>query len=104
MGHHPDLWVIEMALVSPPFVLDFAGASLDKPSADFPPHVLRQWEAEKREVFGDRWPLVRRVISEFRAMGIYLADVHRGNIDFGDAGADDDGDDDLSLSPPFEDE
>lgn len=84
MGHHPGLWVLEMTLVSPPFVLDFAGATLDRPSADFPRHVLRDWEAEKRQIFGRRWPLVRKVISEFRRMGIYLADVHRRNIDFGD--------------------
>jgi hypothetical protein len=28
--HHDDrLWVVEMGIVSPPFVLDFAGAYLD---------------------------------------------------------------------------
>ena len=35
-------------------------------------------------MFGDRWPLVKRVMSEFRRMGIHLADVHKRNINFGD--------------------
>lgn len=84
IGHHPGLWVIEMTLVSPPFILDFAGASLDRPSADFPKHVLREWEAEKRDIFGSHWPRVRQLMSEFRRMGIHLSDVHRRNINFGD--------------------
>ena len=43
-----DLWVVEMTIVSPPFVLDFAGAYLDQ-KPDFPPEVMADWAAEKEE-------------------------------------------------------
>lgn len=76
-----ELFVIEMTIVSPPFVLDFAGAYLDTPPV-FPAEVLEAWREEKFEQFGDRWPTVLRVIAAFRKWGIYLADVKPGNIEF----------------------
>lgn len=76
-----EFWVIEMTLVKPPFVLDFAGAYLDTPP-DFPPEVMEEWYAEKLEQFDERWPEVRRVIAAFRKWGIYLSDVKPGNIEF----------------------
>jgi len=78
-----ELWVIEMEIVSPPFVLDFAGAYLDVPP-DFPEEVMQEWRAEKHEQFGDRWPIVQDIMREFRKLGIYLADVKPGNIMFND--------------------
>jgi hypothetical protein len=76
-----ELWVVEMEIVSPPFVLDFAGAYLDFPP-DFPDDVMEAWRAEKREQFGADWPRVQDIMREFRSMGIYLADVKPGNISF----------------------
>ncbi|MBI3861327.1 MAG: hypothetical protein HY290_05480 [Planctomycetia bacterium] len=76
-----ELWVIEMEIVSPPFVLDFAGAYLDQ-EPDFPEEVMAEWRAEKKEQFGDRWGEVQSIMREFRKMGIYLADVKPGNILF----------------------
>jgi hypothetical protein len=76
-----DLWVIEMTIVNPPFVLDFAGAYLDTPP-DYPEEVMEEWRAEKAEQFGDRWPEVQRVVAAFRKWKIYLADVKPGNIEF----------------------
>lgn len=70
-----------MTIVSPPFVLDFAGAYLDQ-RPDYPEEVLAEWQAEKAEQFGDRWKTVRLVISSFVPFGIYLADVKPGNIEF----------------------
>lgn len=78
-----ELWVVEMRIVSPPFVLDFAGAYLDVPP-DFPDEVMQEWRAEKREQFGERWPIVQAIMREFRKLGIYLADVKPGNIMFRD--------------------
>lgn len=79
-----SLWVLEMEIVSPPFVLDFAGAYLDR-APDYPPEVMEEWEADKREQFGDeRWETVRIVMFAFQRMGIYLADVKPGNIMFVD--------------------
>lgn len=31
LGHDDDLWIVEMTLVAPPYLLDFAGAFLDLP-------------------------------------------------------------------------
>ena len=76
-----ELWVIEMEIVSPPFVLDFAGAYLDR-APDFPDEVMAEWRAEKREQFGTNWPIVQDVMREFRKLGIHLADVKPGNITF----------------------
>ena len=76
-----ELWVIEMEIVSPPFVLDFAGAYLDGPP-DFPEEIMEEWRAEKREQFGAQWPIVQDVMREFRKLGIHLADVKPGNIMF----------------------
>ncbi len=75
------LMVIEMSIVSPPYVLDFAGARLDSP-AEFPSEVLEEWERDKEELFEDEWPIVRSIMAEFERFGIYLGDVHPGNIRF----------------------
>ena len=81
MDFDDALWVVEMTIVNPPFVLDFAGAYLDQ-RPDYPEEVLEEWRAEKSEQFGDRWPTVRLIMSSFAGFGIYLADVKPGNIEF----------------------
>ena len=84
LEHHPELWVIEMDLVVVPFALDFAGATLDKPSPsllDQTEEEFAEWEESKIEIFGvEDWQVVQTVISCFRRIGIYLSDVHKGNI------------------------
>lgn len=76
------LWTIEMEIVSPPFVLDFAGAYLDR-APDYPAEVMEEWEADKCEQFGEeRWEVVRIIMFTFQRYGIYLADVKPGNIVF----------------------
>jgi hypothetical protein len=76
-----DLQVIEMTIVTRPFVLDFAGAYLDAPP-EFPEDVWADWEAEKREQFGARWATVRAVMSAFEELGIHLLDVSPNNLAF----------------------
>ena len=73
------LWIVEMAIVSPPYVLDFAGVYLDR-RPDFPPDVRRQWEREKRAQFGSDWKHVPRVVFAFERLGISLADLSPRNI------------------------
>ncbi|MFQ5734167.1 MAG: hypothetical protein ACE5KM_19700 [Planctomycetaceae bacterium] len=78
-----QLWVVEMEIVTPPFILDFAGAYLDQQ----PPYyrdeqMMAEWQAEKRDVFGERWGTVTGILARFRRHGIYLADVKYGNIEF----------------------
>ncbi|HWE95937.1 MAG TPA: hypothetical protein VG269_18385 [Tepidisphaeraceae bacterium] len=79
-----SLLVIEMTIVHRPFLLDFAGAYIDEPP-DFPEEVIDQWHADKSEQFGARWPEVLSVVvSMRRRAGIYLLDIHQGNITFAD--------------------
>lgn len=84
--HHDDrLWVVEMGIVAPPFVLDFAGAYLDR-RPDYPDDVMEEWHQEKLEQFGaERWDVVQLVMAHFARMGIYLADVKPGNIMFSES-------------------
>jgi len=78
-----ELRVIEMTIVTRPFVLDFAGAYLDS-APDFSHEVWADWEQQKREQFGERWRTVRAVVDAFEEMDIYLADVTPNNIAFKD--------------------
>ena len=77
------LLILEITIVKRPFVLDFAGAHLDA-RPEFPAEVWADWEAEKREQFEGRWPMVEKVLDAFEEMGIYLLDVSPGNIGFPD--------------------
>jgi hypothetical protein len=78
-----NLWVLEMTLVTPPFVLDFGDANLDRPH-DFSDEVLADWEAQKKELFERRWPDVLKIIRYLEGFGIYILDVNPGNICFGE--------------------
>jgi hypothetical protein len=77
------LWVIEMGIVTPPFLLDFASAYLDDPPA-FSPEILADWEAEKREQFETLWPEVQTVLRALEGFGIYQTDVSPNNVRFRD--------------------
>jgi len=79
--HHDHLLALEMTIVSPPFVLDFGGAYLDRP-ADYSDEVWEDWRKQKEEAFEENWPAVRTILGAFKAFGIYIADVNPGNIRF----------------------
>lgn len=83
IDHDDELWVIEMTIVSRPFVLDFAGADLDR-APDFSDEVLVDWRAEKQEQFGGRWPEVEAILGTLAAYGIFMLDVNPGNVSFDD--------------------
>jgi hypothetical protein len=78
-----QLQIIELDVVQPPFVLDFAGAVLEAR-----PDWLNQ--AELEEKVRDFWETSERitrvleVLAAFRRLGVYLTDVKPGNIMLGD--------------------
>jgi hypothetical protein len=78
-----SLNVLEMSIVSPPFILDFAGAYLDR-KPPFDEEQWADWEQEKKEQFEDRWPEVDLAISSFKRFGIHLNDIKPGNVEFAD--------------------
>lgn len=76
-----ELFAIQMSVVSPPYVLDFAGAYLDQ-QPDYSEEVINEWRSEKADQFGDQWPKVQAILRQLERIGIYLADVNPGNIRF----------------------
>lgn len=83
LGYDTELLVLEMTVVQQPFVLDFAEVRLDFP-IEFPDEVWTHWLEEKQEQFGERWPVVERVLWDFESLDIYLLDVSPRNIAFRD--------------------
>lgn len=79
LGHDDDWLVIEMTAVTPPYVLDFAGAYLDR-APDYPDDILAEWEAEKREQFGDGWGEIQRILWALERHGIFVLDISPSNI------------------------
>jgi hypothetical protein len=78
-----ELLVIEMTIVPRPFILDFAGAYVDvRPT--FSEEIWANWEEEKRDQYGARWPQVRKVLDAFEEMDIFILDVSPTNIAFRD--------------------
>jgi len=83
LASDPELLVLEMTVVQQPFVLDFAESYLDS-APEFSDDVWLLWEADKREQFEDRWPLVQKVLGQFEDLDIHMLDVSRNNIAFRD--------------------
>jgi hypothetical protein len=89
-GHHVPqivasddaLQIIEMTIVTAPYLLDFASARLDW-GPEFPADVMVQWEADRAEEFGDNWSRVKAIIYQMEQLyGIILLDIHPRNISF----------------------
>lgn len=75
------LRVIEMSVVSPPFLLDFAAATLDF-EPDFP-EGTDEWWARVRDDFGDDFPVAESVYWELvQKYGIYYWDLKPRNLQF----------------------
>jgi hypothetical protein len=83
LRYDDEKWIIEMSVVSRPFVLDFAGTFLDK-APDFSEEVLADWRAEKEEQFGTRWPEVEAILRVLQSYGIHVLDVSPNNVSLGD--------------------
>lgn len=92
-GHHvpqlvdfdDELQAMEMTIVEPPYLLDFASAYPEHEAPDFPDEIMEDWLQSKREEFGPRWPQVERVLDTLRAdFGLVLLDINPANITFAD--------------------
>jgi hypothetical protein len=80
-----ELRAIEMTIVAPPFILDFAGAKLPHEVPDFDEEIMAEHHDRLRDLFGDRWTDALHVAEMFKlATGYTLLDIHPGNIAFGD--------------------
>lgn len=80
INYDDRLLVIEMTIVSPPFVVDFASANLDF-ERKLDPDLRAEWLADKQEQFEDDWKSVKMLIWRLGVeVGVYLNDVHPGNV------------------------
>ena len=78
------LRVIEMSIVRPPYILDFAKACLDAPP-DFPEEVMAERWEHWADLFEERWPHVITIMGWLeRRHGVYLLDPSPRNIAFPD--------------------
>jgi hypothetical protein len=73
--------VIEMTIVFPPCVIDFAKSYVDRPP-DFSEEAMLDWESEVRSMFGERYPIVEQILLELRLIGIHYFDARPANIRF----------------------
>ena len=81
IGFDDDLWIVEMRIVTPPFILDFAKAHLDRPH-EFSEEGREEWEQYSSELFDDKWPDVCSLLRSLRQYGIYYYDAKPANIMF----------------------
>ncbi|TWT87204.1 hypothetical protein Mal64_27420 [Pseudobythopirellula maris] len=83
LGWDDDLLVIEMSIVTPPYLLDFGKAYLDRPF-DFEEGGFTDWELEKRELYdtAQQWEIVSTVLARLASLGIHYYDAKPANIRF----------------------
>ena len=77
-----ELLILEMSVVSPPFILDFGGAYLDIPAPhSIDPEIQSRWLEERKEKFDGNFMTINAILADLETMyGIFLTDVHPGNI------------------------
>ncbi len=71
--------IVEMTVVFPPCILDFAKAYVDQ-SPDFSAEVIRDWREETAELFDADWDKVESLLDELEC--IFYFDAKPGNIRF----------------------
>jgi hypothetical protein len=73
--------IVEMTVVFPPCILDFAKAYVDQPP-DFSTEVIRYWREETAELFDADWDKVESLLEKLQCIGIFYFDAKPGNIRF----------------------
>ena len=74
--------IVEMTVVFPPSILDFAKAYVDRPP-DFSAEVLRDWREETADLFDTDRESVQNLLDALQSLGIFYFDAKPGNIRFG---------------------
>lgn len=81
IGFDDTKQIVEMTVVFPPCILDFAKAYVDFPP-DFSDEVLRDWQEETADLFEADWEKVASLLIELQSLGIFYFDAKPGNIRF----------------------
>lgn len=77
VNYDEELHILELSIVSPPYILDFVEVSLGKEPGNFD---LERIETQQSKQFGNDWPDVKRLLEALMQVGIYYDDVHNRNI------------------------
>ncbi len=83
LEYDDELWIVEMEVVSPPYILDFGKVWLDR-KPDYPDDAVDYAEQKGLDDFGERWTDVKSILRVLVQYGIYYVDPNPGNINFGD--------------------
>lgn len=79
-GYDDELWIVEMDMMhAPPYLIDFGKVRLNFPP-DFSEEVLADQAKQGRELFGENWPRVERLLRDLESYQIYYLDPKPGNI------------------------
>ena len=71
-----------MEIVVPPYLIDFAKATIDVAPV-FPPGVYEDWLFRKSKDFGKNWLTVRAIMHDLVTLhGVHLTDLNPNNIAF----------------------
>ena len=81
IGHDDELQIVEIEIVAPPYIIDFAKCRLDV-RFDFSPEVMADWDEAGAELFEGRWREVKLLLAALERYGIYYLDAKPGNITF----------------------
>jgi hypothetical protein len=76
-----ELLALEMTVVKPPWVLDFAGAYLDF-APEFSDEIWEEWTRKNEEQFGANWPTAQMILGDLQDLGIHMHDPSPNNIRF----------------------
>lgn len=81
LGNDESLRVIEMTIVSAPYILDFGKAYVHQRPDCYTPEQLAEADALSEELFEGNWTLVESAIHKLECIGIYYVDANPRNID-----------------------
>jgi hypothetical protein len=70
---------LEITVVKPPFVLDFASDYLDFPP-EFSEEIWEDWRRKNEEQFGADWPMVQTILAELEDLGVHMLDPSPSNV------------------------
>jgi hypothetical protein len=84
-GWDDSLQVIEMSIVTPPYLLDFGKVYFDGPPTDvYDRERMKIGETEGKANFGSNWPAVSQLLYALQEkVGIWYVDPKPANIDCG---------------------
>jgi hypothetical protein len=95
-GHDERRQLIEIDLVRPPYLLDFAGVRFEDPQ--FSADTLADIHETIRLRFGNRASVAYAVYDSLRKLGMYYLDLRPGNLNFRGLPATESDDHDLDTS------